>query len=70
MKLNCTQYLDMCSKCKVAVDDVTLTIPLDVNFPSFFVNVSFMSIFYFEFKLARMTLHSVEKTKGERPEVR
>ncbi|XP_065060914.1 ganglioside GM2 activator-like isoform X2 [Rhopilema esculentum] len=37
-KMNCTQYLDMCTSCKIAVDDVTITVPVNVDFPSFLVN--------------------------------
>lgn len=37
-KMNCTQILDMCTNCKIAVDDVTITIPINLDFPGYFVN--------------------------------
>jgi len=37
-KLNCTQILNMCTKCRIAVDDVTVTVPVNVDMPSFIVN--------------------------------
>eukprot|EP00794_Sanderia_malayensis_P019968 gene19968-21923_t len=37
-EMNCTQYLDMCTNCKISVENLKVTVPINISVPSFLVN--------------------------------